>query len=81
MTAESTQSDSAGSRAPDSTRPTGLLDVLNVGALVLDADGRIVFWTPQAEELIGYTAEEALGKYAARLIIHPEHMQAVSELF
>ncbi|MFE2537017.1 SpoIIE family protein phosphatase [Streptomyces sp. NPDC059371] len=81
MTAESTQSDSAGSRAPESSRPTGLLDVLNVGALVLDADGRIVFWTPQAQELIGYTAEEALGKYAARLIIHPEHMQAVSELF
>ncbi|MGC4982659.1 SpoIIE family protein phosphatase [Streptomyces sp. DT193] len=81
MTAESTQSDSAGSLEPARSRPTGLLDVLNVGALVLDADGRIVFWTPQAEELIGYTAEEALGKYAARLIIHPEHMQSVTELF
>ncbi|MEY2245375.1 SpoIIE family protein phosphatase [Streptomyces sp. BF23-18] len=82
MTAESTQSDGAGGpEQPGRSRPTGLLDVLNVGALVLDADGRIVFWTPQAEELIGYTAEEALGKYAARLIIHPEHMQSVSELF
>ncbi|MFD5518609.1 SpoIIE family protein phosphatase [Streptomyces sp. NPDC127066] len=81
MTAESTQSDSAGSLEPEASRPTGLLDVLNVGALVLDADGRIVFWTPQAEELIGYSAEEALGKYAARLIIHPEHMQSVTELF
>ncbi|WP_329303344.1 SpoIIE family protein phosphatase [Streptomyces sp. NBC_00659] len=81
MTAESTQSDRAGGPEPARSRPTGLLDVLNVGALVLDADGRIVFWTPQAEELIGYTAEEALGKYAARLIIHPEHMQSVTELF
>ncbi|MGQ4375267.1 SpoIIE family protein phosphatase [Streptomyces sp. SAS_267] len=82
MTAESTQSEGAGGpEQPGRSRPTGLLDVLNVGALVLDADGRIVFWTPQAEELIGYTAEEALGKYAARLIIHPEHMQSVSELF
>ncbi|MFF3413764.1 SpoIIE family protein phosphatase [Streptomyces sp. NPDC002698] len=81
MTAESTQSDSAGGLEPARSRPTGLLDVLNVGALVLDADGRIVFWTPQAEELIGYSAEEALGKYAARLIIHPEHMQSVTELF
>ncbi|MER5395983.1 SpoIIE family protein phosphatase [Streptomyces sp. NPDC002599] len=81
MTAESTQSDSAGGLEPTRSRPTGLLDVLNVGALVLDADGRIVFWTPQAEELIGYSAEEALGKYAARLIIHPEHMQSVTELF
>lgn len=81
MTAESTQSDSASGPEPARSRPTGLLDVLNVGALVLDADGRIVFWTPQAEELIGYSAEEALGKYAARLIIHPEHMQSVTELF
>ncbi|MEV6197913.1 SpoIIE family protein phosphatase [Streptomyces sp. NPDC051920] len=81
MTAESTQSDGARSHEPGSSRPTGLLDVLQVGALVLDAEGRIVFWTPQAQELIGYTAEEALGKYAARLIIHPEHMQAVTELF
>ncbi|WP_339133596.1 SpoIIE family protein phosphatase [Streptomyces sp. f51] len=81
MTAESTQSEGAGSHDPRATRPTGLLDVLRVGALVLDSDGRIVFWTPQAEELIGYTAEEALGKYAARLIIHPENLQSVSELF
>ncbi|MFI0960410.1 SpoIIE family protein phosphatase [Streptomyces sp. NPDC021080] len=80
MTAESTQSDSAG-HEPEAARPTGLLDVLRVGALVLDADGRIVFWTPQAQELIGYTAEEALGKYAARLIIHPDNLQAVTELF
>ncbi|MET7986197.1 MULTISPECIES: SpoIIE family protein phosphatase [unclassified Streptomyces] len=81
MTAESRQFESAGSHEPEASRPTGLLDVLRVGALVLDADGRIVFWTPQAEELIGYTAEEALGKYAARLIIHPENMQSVTELF
>ncbi|WP_406376045.1 SpoIIE family protein phosphatase [Streptomyces sp. NBC_00647] len=80
MIADSSQSDS-GDYEPSSARPTGLLDVLSVGAMVLDADGRIVFWTPQAEELIGYSAEEALGKYAARLIIHPEHMQSVTKLF
>jgi PAS domain S-box-containing protein len=80
MTADSSQSDSAGYE-PGTSRPTGLLDVLSVAAMVLDAEGRIVFWTPQAEELIGYSAEEALGKYAARLIIHPEHMQSVTKLF
>ncbi|MFE9877522.1 SpoIIE family protein phosphatase [Streptomyces sp. NPDC005784] len=80
MTADSSQSDSAGYE-PDTSRPSGLLDVLSVAAMVLDAEGRIVFWTPQAEDLIGYSAEEALGKYAARLIIHPEHMQSVTELF
>ncbi|WP_369243719.1 SpoIIE family protein phosphatase [Streptomyces sp. R41] len=63
------------------SRPIGLLDVLSVAAVVLDAGGRIVFWTPQAEELFGYTAEEALGKYAARLFIHPEHLKAVQSLF
>ncbi|MGW3665054.1 SpoIIE family protein phosphatase [Streptomyces sp. NPDC005141] len=80
MKADSSQTGSGGYE-PQSIRPTGLLDVLSVGAMVLDAEGRIVFWTPQAEELIGYTAEEALGKYAARLIIHPEHLQSVTKLF
>jgi PAS domain S-box-containing protein len=80
MTADSSQSD-IGGYGSEASRPTGLLDVLNVGAMVLDVEGRIVFWTPQAEDLIGYSAEEALGKYAARLIIHPEHMQSVTKLF
>ncbi|MFI1925890.1 MULTISPECIES: SpoIIE family protein phosphatase [unclassified Streptomyces] len=60
---------------------TGLLDVLSVSAMVIDIDGRIVFWTPQAEDLFGYTAQEALGQYAARLLIHPEHLQSVVRLF
>ncbi|MEV6616988.1 SpoIIE family protein phosphatase [Streptomyces sp. NPDC051051] len=62
-------------------RTTGLLDMLSVAAVVLDAEGRIVFWTPQAEDLFGYTAAEALGAYAARLFIDPEHLQAVVRLF
>ncbi|MFE6823646.1 SpoIIE family protein phosphatase [Streptomyces sp. NPDC057690] len=60
---------------------TGLLDVLSVSAMVIDIDGRIVFWTPQAEDLFGYTAQEALGEYAARLLIHPEHLHSVVRLF
>ena len=47
------------------TGPGGLLDVLNVASVVLDADGRITLWSPQAQELFGYSAEEALGRYAA----------------
>ncbi|MEW2049129.1 SpoIIE family protein phosphatase [Streptomyces sp. NPDC005476] len=66
---------------PVAHAPTGLLDVLSVSALVVDAEGRIVFWTPQAEELFGYTAQEALGRYAARLLIRPEHLQSVVRLF
>ncbi|MEU1403232.1 SpoIIE family protein phosphatase [Streptomyces sp. NPDC005728] len=62
-------------------RPTGLLDVLSVAAVALDTRGRVVFWTPQAEDLFGYTAEDVLGKYAARLLIRPEHLQAVVGMF
>ncbi|MEV1082413.1 SpoIIE family protein phosphatase [Streptomyces sp. NPDC050211] len=80
MTADSFPSDGDEYR-PEPPRPTGLLDVLSVAAVVVDADGRIVFWTPQAEELFGYTSDEALGTYAARLFIHPEHLEVVAKLF
>ncbi|MFF7981103.1 SpoIIE family protein phosphatase [Streptomyces sp. NPDC007901] len=66
---------------PGRPRPTGLLDVLSVAAVALDVHGRIVFWTPQAEELFGYTAEEALRRNAARLLVAPEHLKAVVGLF
>ncbi|MGW1805514.1 SpoIIE family protein phosphatase [Streptomyces sp. NPDC002078] len=65
----------------ETPRPTGLLDVLSVAAVALDTRGRIVFWTPQAEDLFGYSAQEALGKPAGRLLVHPEHLQAVVSLF
>ncbi|MFI1837296.1 SpoIIE family protein phosphatase [Streptomyces olivaceoviridis] len=61
--------------------PTGLLDLLSVAAVVLDTNGRVVFWSPQAEELFGYTADEALGRFAARLLVHEEHWDEVITLF
>ncbi|MFF4040155.1 SpoIIE family protein phosphatase [Streptomyces sp. NPDC001816] len=62
-------------------RPSGLLDVLSVASVVLDAEGRIVLWSPQAEELFGYSAQEALGEFAARLMVHDEHLELVGKLF
>lgn len=62
-------------------RPSGLLDVLGVASVVLDTEGRIVLWSPQAEELFGYTAREALGQYAAQLMIHEQHVDLVVKLF
>ncbi|GAA0629030.1 SpoIIE family protein phosphatase [Streptomyces thermocarboxydovorans] len=62
-------------------RPSGLLDVLGVASVVLDAEGRVVLWSPQAEELFGYSAQEALGQYAARIMVHEEHLNLVIELF
>ncbi|MBL1084546.1 SpoIIE family protein phosphatase [Streptomyces actinomycinicus] len=62
-------------------RPGGLLDVLGVASVVLDTEGHIVLWSPQAEELFGYTADEALGQSAARLMVHEQHLDLVSDLF
>ncbi|MFD3583507.1 SpoIIE family protein phosphatase [Streptomyces sp. NPDC058683] len=62
-------------------RPGGLLDVLGMASVVLDAKGRIVLWSPQAEELFGYSAREALGQYAARLMVHERHIELVGKLF
>ncbi|MFJ8600967.1 SpoIIE family protein phosphatase [Streptomyces shenzhenensis] len=62
-------------------RPSGLLDVLGVASVVLDVEGRVVLWSPQAEELFGYSAREALGQYAARLMVHDEHVALVRKLF
>ncbi|MFF5978833.1 SpoIIE family protein phosphatase [Streptomyces olindensis] len=64
-----------------SARPSGLLDVLRVASVVLDAEGRIVLWSPQAEELFGYEAREALGQYAARIMVHEQHLDLVVKLF
>ncbi|MGW2628702.1 SpoIIE family protein phosphatase [Streptomyces chattanoogensis] len=63
------------------SRPGGLLDVLGVAAVMLDADGRITLWSPQAEDLFGWTAEEALGRLAAQLLVDPRHFDLVLGLF
>ncbi|MGV9563422.1 SpoIIE family protein phosphatase [Streptomyces sp. NPDC003480] len=63
------------------SQQSGLLDLLGVAAVLLDAEGRVVLWSPQAEELYGYTAEEALGQYAARLLVREEHWDWVIRKF
>nr|WP_263981806.1 SpoIIE family protein phosphatase [Streptomyces sp. TML10] len=57
------------------------MDLLGVAAVLLEADGRIDMWSPQAEKLFGYTGDEALGQYAAPLLLHPEHQDAAIMLF
>ncbi|MEU3608733.1 SpoIIE family protein phosphatase [Streptomyces sp. NPDC035033] len=75
-------SDAAGAGAGAGREPAGsLLDFLKVAAIVLDADGRIVFWSPQATETFGYSAEEALGSPAARLLLSEENRDRAGELF
>ncbi|MFD9375500.1 SpoIIE family protein phosphatase [Streptomyces sp. NPDC059999] len=61
--------------------PGGLLDDLGVAAVLLDDVGRIALWSPQAEELFGYTAQEALGRFAAQLLVGEEQRDHVVALF
>ncbi|MFE9696605.1 SpoIIE family protein phosphatase [Streptomyces sp. NPDC006270] len=76
-----------GSDAAESGTPAGgqagarLLDLLNVAAVVVDPEGRIVFWSPQATDTFGYPTEEALGQYAARLLLSEENRDRAVELF
>ncbi|MEV7383660.1 SpoIIE family protein phosphatase [Streptomyces lydicus] len=64
-----------------SSQPSGLMDLLGVAAVLLDAEGRIDLWSPEAEELFGYTAEEALGQYAAPLLVHEQQWDLMIKLF
>ncbi|GAA3826136.1 SpoIIE family protein phosphatase [Streptomyces chiangmaiensis] len=79
--ADSTGADQGRAAAGPAVPPSGLLDLLNVAAVVLDVEGRVVFWSPQAEELFGFTPAEALGEFAARLMVHEEHWDEVIRLF
>lgn len=71
----------AGPPEEGAPQPSGLMDLLGVAAVLLDADGRIVLWSPQAEDLYGYSAEEALGQYAAPLLVHEQHWELMGKLF
>ncbi|THA32410.1 SpoIIE family protein phosphatase [Streptomyces sp. A1547] len=71
----------AGQLEAGAPQPSALMDLLGVAAVLLDADGRIVLWSPQAEDLYGYSAEEALGQYAAPLLVHEQHWELMGKLF
>jgi PAS domain S-box-containing protein len=70
-----------GAERYDGTASGGsLLDLLRVAMLVLDADGRIVLWSPEAEELYGYPAGEVLGR-GGLLLVPQERRAEVATLF
>ncbi|MGW1892351.1 SpoIIE family protein phosphatase [Streptomyces sp. NPDC002004] len=58
-----------------------MLDLLGVAAVVVDAEGRIVLWSPQATQLFGYRGDEAVGRYAARLLASSQDLDAVIRQF
>lgn len=76
-----TDDERGGIRRIEQSSPGGLLDLLSVSAIVLDSRGRIVFWSRQADQVFGYAADEALGEYAGRLLVHEQHRDLVLRLF
>ncbi|GGO97708.1 SpoIIE family protein phosphatase [Wenjunlia tyrosinilytica] len=49
--------------APASYTATGtLLDTLRVAVVMLDTSGRIVLWSPPAEEMLGWAGEHVVGR-------------------
>lgn len=57
-----------------------MLDLITCRAMdafiVSDADHTVIVWTAYAQTLFGWTADEAVGRHLAALIIPPEHRAA-----
>ncbi len=54
----------------------GVFQLAMDAVIVIDADGRVEFWNGKAEEIFGFSAEEAEGKCLTDLIIPPEMHEA-----
>ncbi len=45
-----------------SAASAGLLDTLRVGVVMMDTAGRVVLWSPLAEEVLGWSSEHIVGR-------------------
>ena len=52
-----------------------------LATVLLQADGRILHWSEDAEALLGYPADEAVGSFAARLLVTEAELPGVSAMF
>ncbi|WP_282206384.1 PAS domain-containing protein [Kitasatospora fiedleri] len=48
---------------------------------LIAANGRILHWSPDAEALLGFPADQAVGRFAADVLVAPERRTEVLGLF
>ncbi|MFF8772030.1 SpoIIE family protein phosphatase [Kitasatospora sp. NPDC015120] len=68
----------AGPGRPDG--PEALL-MVPIATALIESNGRILHWSSDAEALLGYSAEEAIGERAAQLLASDDRRPEVLELF
>ena len=61
------------------TRMRTITDSARDAIILIDTEGRISYWNPAAEIILGYTEEEVIGRNLHKLIV-PEHFHASHEL-
>jgi diguanylate cyclase (GGDEF)-like protein/PAS domain S-box-containing protein len=52
-----------------------------IGVVEFDRQGRILSWNPSAQRIFGYTAKEAIGRFANHIIVSPDHRSLIRETF
>ncbi|MBF0529610.1 MAG: PAS domain S-box protein, partial [Deltaproteobacteria bacterium] len=57
-------------------RMRAITDSAQDAILMMDSEGRISYWNPAAERILGYTREEAIGQDLHALLAPPHHLKA-----
>jgi len=52
-----------------------------LASIIWDLDFRVVEWNKSAHRIFGYSSEEAIGKHAKDLILHPAIMDQIDEVW
>ncbi|WP_159394313.1 PAS domain-containing protein, partial [Streptomyces sp. NRRL S-495] len=72
---------SGGGVRPEPAEGPDALLMVPIATALIEADGRILHWSSDAEALLGYSPEEAIGARAAQLLASEEQRPDVLELF
>jgi diguanylate cyclase (GGDEF)-like protein/PAS domain S-box-containing protein len=56
---------------------SAIMDSAHDAIVMLDGQGKVVFWNPAAEQLFGYSREEVLGQELHRLLLQNEEIYKV----